>query len=185
MMLPESLAQRQGRAFHALMEAWRLLDQDAARPAQSLVRQPTWCQILSRFALSFDEQTQVLERAQRQLQNPDMRTLMGLSALGGACEIAGELLIEREWLTLDGQRCRPDWVWVQPAQAIRVIDWKWSVQASEISDYTAQLRGYASLMSHHFPARAVEALILTSLGEIWRLEAQGLVHCQSAGRPAL
>ncbi|MFM1858915.1 MAG: hypothetical protein RL133_415 [Pseudomonadota bacterium] len=185
MLFPESLVQRQGRAFHALMEAWRLLDHDHDSSAQALARQPVWCQLLSQFALTFDEQAEVLSRVQRQLQDPAMRALMGLPIKGSMPVVAGELLIEREWLTPEGQVLRPDWVWVQPEQSVRVIDWKWSLLESEVHDYTQQLLAYASLMHHHFPTRAVEALILTSLGEIWRLEGQGLVHCQSAGRPAL
>lgn len=186
MMPPESLAQRQGRAFHALMEAWRLLDQDAELPPVAMAARPVWRALLMSFSLSVDEQMEVLARAQALVKQGALRTLLGLPPPGESLSAASsQLYLEREWLHADGRWLRPDWVWVQAGQGVRVVDWKWAVLTSEQADYGHQLGDYAALMARHFPGHPVEALIITSLGEVWRLEGQGLVHCQSAGRPAL
>jgi len=181
----ESLPQRKGRAFHALMEAWALLETDAALSPEQILQQPVWARLLAAFSLSRPHLLEVVEAAQRLLGHSQIRDWIGLAPPQSLP--APQRWSEREWLTPDGRRLRPDCVlaWPAPQARVRIIDWKWAVLQSERSDYAQQLADYQALMAHHLPGQVIEASVVTAKGEIWHLSDQGLVHWMPAGRPAL
>lgn len=195
----ETTAQRRGRAFHALMEAWPLLDLDRALAPDQLVLRPVWARLLAPFALTQADRLQAVQSAQQLLQAPLLRSWIGLppaspdppapAAPGTdpAPVSPEQRWIERSWAAQGSSVLRPDWVvrWPAPILRVRVVDWKWAVLPSEQEAYTQQLMGYQALMAEHFPDHVREAALVTSRGEIWRLTDQGLVHWNPAGRPAL
>ncbi|MEY2775949.1 MAG: hypothetical protein RLY30_47 [Pseudomonadota bacterium] len=179
----DTLPQRKGRAFHALMEAWSLLDLDRDLRPEELVQQPVWARLLSPYALSGSHLLEVIGASQGLLAAPPLRAWIGLP--GGPQP--AQRWSERTWRHPDGRSLRPDWVlrYTTPQEQVRIVDWKWAVLPSEHAAYADQLVGYRELMQHHFPSATVEASLVSAQGEIWRLEGEGLVHCNPAGRPAL
>lgn len=193
----DALAQRRGRAFHALMEAWPLMDQDTALAIESMSSRPVWVRLLAPFGLSELERSEVLRRARSVLRRDDLREFLGLPSLQspqvplnrpGSIATGPDHLIERTWLTPDGRLIRPDWVlrWTEAmVPRLRIVDWKWAVLEFERQAYADQLSLYQSALAHHYPDHQIEAAVLTAEGHCWRLTDQGLVHWSPAGRPAL
>lgn len=160
----ESLAIRQGKALHRLLEFGpRLQPQAAGR-------------LLAEFGLPKDSVARVMTAAQRV----------------GASEIAAIIFddhrlayAEQEWpMQADAslRLLRPDRVVrVQTDPEVWwVIDFKWKVLPSEAAQYAAQLASYQREFQRLRPQASVLARILTSDAEIWDLEGdfgqERLVH---------
>ena len=154
---PESLAVRQGKALHRLLEFGpKIAPNQRAR-------------LIAPFALPIDAQAAVFGAVERIAKS----------------EIAGQIFskdylayAEREWPTADQGLARPDRLVrvSEDPETWWIIDFKWQVLDSELSDYARQLAGYQALMQSIRPQAKVFAKILTSQAEIWDLDQGRLVH---------
>ncbi|MFM1927818.1 MAG: hypothetical protein RIR28_401 [Pseudomonadota bacterium] len=173
MTTPDSLPIRLGQAFHRLMEFAEHL------PAQTMPEadwhRGRWGRLLAPYALPREACAEVGACAVQIVSAPDMRDLLGLDTAQAVA------WAEREWPDASGGWIRPDRVvWLPDCQAVRIIDFKWRLLPGEEADYAAQLRGYRAII-----APGATAHIVTADGGHWMLAEEGLVHCPSAGRPAL
>jgi len=173
MTTPESLPIRLGQAFHRLMEFAEHL------PAQTMPEadwhRGRWGRLLAPYALPREACAEVGACAVQIVSDPDMRGLLGLGT------VQAMAWAEREWPDASGGWIRPDRVvWLPDCQSVRIIDFKWRLLPAEEADYAAQLRCYQAVISP-----GATAHIVTADGGHWMLAEEGLVHCPSAGRPAL
>ncbi len=160
----ESLAIRQGKALHRLLEFGpRLQPQAAGR-------------LLAEFGLPKDSVERVMKAAQR----------VGASEIAAIIFDAHRLAYaEQEWPTQADESLRV----LRPDRVVRVqtdpevwwvIDFKWKVLPSEAARYAAQLASYQREFQRLRPQASVLARILTSDAEIWDLEGdfgqERLVH---------
>jgi ATP-dependent helicase/nuclease subunit A len=160
---PESLAVRQGKALHRLLEFG-----PAIAPNQR-------ARLMAPFALPKDAQAEVMDAVERISRSDLSAQIFSRNQLSYA---------EREWPTADGI-ARPDRIIriSEDPETWWIIDFKWQVLESEISDYAKQLAHYQTLMQSIRPQAAVKAMILTSLAECWPLvEGRLLSPAQSKSR---
>lgn len=153
---PESLAVRQGKALHRLLEFGpNIAPNQRAR-------------LMAPFALPRDAQAEVVSAVE----------LISRSDLAAQIFSNNQLAYaEREWPTADGI-ARPDRIVrvSEDPETWWIIDFKWQVLPSEVSDYAKQLAHYQALIQSIRPQAQVFAKILTSQAEIWDLDQGRLVH---------
>ena len=154
---PDSLAVRQGKALHRLLEFGPNI-----APNQRT-------RLIAPFALPSDAQAAVVRAVERIAQSEIAERIFSKHLLAYA---------EREWPTADLGLARPDRIVrvSEDPETWWIIDFKWQVLASEMSDYAKQLAGYQALMQSIRPQARVFAKILTSEAEIWDLDQGRLVH---------
>lgn len=154
---PESLAIRQGKALH------RLLEYGTALPKEHRLR------LIAPFALPMDAQQAVMDAVQRISQSDAAKTIFSAEHLSYA---------ERDWPAGGDAMARPDRI-VRVSEAPEtwwIVDFKWQVLTSEVSDYTKQLSGYQQLMQSIRPQASVQAMILTADASLWALTGNRLMR---------
>ncbi len=160
----ESLAIRQGKALHRLLEFGPRLQSSAVG------------RLIAEFGLPQEASLRVIEAAKRVGASNIAQTIFDPNRLAYA---------EQEWPAQDLERQR----FLRPDRVVRfqsdpeiwwVIDFKWKVLASEAARYAAQLAGYRREFQRLRPQALVRARILTSDAEVWDLEGdfgqERLVH---------
>ncbi len=156
----ETLAMRQGKALHRLLELGaRLPDALAARA-------------IAEFALPTSAREAVLHAAQTIVDSPIASIVFDPDRLAYA---------EAEWPTrFPGMPAimRPDRiVRVETTpETWWIIDFKWAVLDSELADYAQQLAGYVQEFQAIRPQATICAKILTAKAHEWRLMEGRLVH---------
>ncbi|MEY3982344.1 MAG: hypothetical protein RLZZ281_1213, partial [Pseudomonadota bacterium] len=156
----ETLAMRQGKALHRLLELGaRLPDALAARA-------------IAEFALPTSAREAVLHAAQTIADSPIASIVFDPDRLAYA---------EAEWPTrFPGMPAimRPDRiVRVETTpETWWIIDFKWAVLDSELADYAQQLAGYVQEFQAIRPQATICAKILTAKAHEWRLIEGRLVH---------
>ncbi len=160
----ESLAIRQGKALHRLLEFGPRLQESAVG------------RLIAEFGLPHEASLRVIEAAKRVGASDIAQTIFDPKHLAYA---------EQEWPTqdLESQRLlRPDRVvrLQSDPEIWWVIDFKWKVLASETVRYATQLASYRREFQRLRPQALVLARILTSDAEVWDLEGdfgqERLVH---------
>ena len=153
----ESLAIRQGKALHRLLEFG-----PESSEAQSL-------RLMAPFALPRAAQRAVTEAVKIIAQTAVAEIIFNPAHLAYS---------ECEWPAADGRMLRPDrLVRVSLAPEVWwVVDFKWQVLDSERASYAKQIAVYRDLFQSLRPDATVEARILTAAAEVWVLrQADGLV----------
>jgi ATP-dependent helicase/nuclease subunit A len=154
---PESLAIRQGKALHRWLEFGTQL-----RKAQAL-------RLMAPFALPKEAQQAVIHAAERIGETEFAKTIFSPGLLAYA---------EREWPQIDSVTiARPDRIVriSTTPETWWIVDFKWQVLTSEMSDYAAQLSNYRELFQSIRPNAKVEARIVTADAGLWALTPNGLV----------
>lgn len=156
----DRLVIRQGKALHRLLEFGPALRADMAR------------QLLAEFALPRAARDEVMQAVLKIGQHSVSQAVFHPECLAFA---------EAEWPDIDqnaGRVLRPDRV-VRISESPEtwwVIDFKWRVLPSELSDYANQLRNYQQLFQSIRPNAVVEAKILTADAQCWALRGERLIH---------
>ncbi len=135
--LPESEAQRLGRAWHALLEMGDRADVQAIARAHGLTR---------------EQATAAAAAAARVREKlPHL--------------FADEAQAEIELVAADGELLRIDRL-VESADALWIIDFKWRVGPSERPQYEAQVRRYAQVLRAVREDKPVRLALVTAEGEL-------------------
>ena len=156
----DSLAVRQGKALHRLLEFG---------PGLSDVQMSA---LIAEFALPAQPRHKVLQAVTTIAQSDFGKRVFDPSLLAYA---------EQEWpVTGLSQTAfiRPDRV-VRVSQSPEtwwIIDFKWQVLDSEHADYATQLASYQRQFQMIRADARVEAMILTAAAKVWRLKDGELVH---------
>lgn len=162
----ESLAIRQGKALHRMLEFGpRLQPQATGR-------------LLAEFGLPLDALHRVMRAAQKVAASEIAAIIFDADRLA---------YVEQEWPMREQESIRL----LRPDRVVRVqtdpeiwwvIDFKWKVLPSEAARYAAQLATYQREFQRLRPQALVLARILTSDAEIWDLEGDAgqerLVHSE-------
>ncbi len=151
----ESIAIRQGKALHSLLECGPSIS------TQTVAR------VIAPFALP--------AQARSELQS----ALNALKASAFVSQIFDKKLLaysEAEWPIEQDKKItilRPDRVVriSQTPETWWIIDFKWRVLDSERSDYARQLSGYRQAFQAIRPGAVIEAKIVTASAEVWDLGA--------------
>jgi ATP-dependent helicase/nuclease subunit A len=156
----ETLAMRQGKALHRLLEFG---PQQATAVARALIAE---------FGLPCAARDEVIASA----------------AAIGKSEFAARIFSpnvlaysESEWPTMDlpsGALMRPDRVVriQESPEEWWIVDFKWNVLPSEHADYVRQLALYRDQFARIRPQARVTAKILTAKAQLWDLQGDRLVH---------
>ena len=157
---PETLAMRQGKALHRLLEFG---PQQATAVARALIAE---------FGLPCAARDEVIASA----------------AAIGKSELAARIFSphvlaysESEWPVVDlpsGALMRPDRVVriQESPEEWWIVDFKWNVLPSEHADYVRQLALYRDQFARIRPQARVTAKILTAKAQLWDLQGDRLVH---------
>lgn len=155
----ETLALRQGKALHRLLEIG---------PG---ISEPFALRRLSSFGLPRESQKQVLEAVRLIAQKESVQIIFDPSKTSYA---------EREWPIGDEENfslMRPDRI-IQVSVAPEIwwiVDFKWSLLDSERADYVNQLSRYQEQFKTIRSGASVCAKILTAKAELWSLSGATLV----------
>ena len=156
----ETLAMRQGKALH------RLLEFGGRMPAVLAAR------LMAEFALPSAARQAVMRAAQTIADSPIAAVVFDPARLAHA---------EAQWPTRFSAKpsiMRPDRVVrvdTSP-ETWWIVDFKWAVLESELADYAQQLTGYVTEFQAIRPQATVFAKILTAQAQEWRLVEGRLVH---------
>lgn len=150
----DSLAIRQGKALHRLLEHGPVLESAAI------------ARLIAPFALPAAARSTVIDALEKLRASDFVSQIFDPSFLAYS---------EAEWpIEQDGRisLLRPDRV-VRISEAPEtwwIIDFKWQVLNSEHSNYAHQLAGYLKAFQTIRPDAAIEAKIVTASAEVWDLE---------------
>lgn len=161
----ETLAMRQGKALHRLMEF-------GPRAALAMGQSALAQRLLAEFALPASARTQVWQAVATIAASPMAAIVFDPNRLAYA---------EAEWpvaLTPGDTIMRPDRVVriEEHPETWWIIDFKWNVLDSELADYAQQLESYRREFQAIRPQAAVEARIITAQAQVWALSEGRLVH---------
>lgn len=149
----DTLAMRQGKALHRLLEFGPHLQDSAA------------ARLMAPFALTASARQEVLRALETLAESPAVREIFSAQHLAYA---------ESEWpVQAEGRT-----IFLRPDRVVRVselpetwwiVDFKWQVLGSEENDYAAQLAAYQQAFQALRPQANVQAKILDAGGRIWAL----------------